>query len=199
MLDTGNSQAQTPRMNMNIDEKQFSLNGAASKNKFLSILIVVAIAMATLSPPAIAPASAEVTQDRFTVPFMIPFGVPCADLPPGVTSISGVANFFLRTTTRIDSDGGIHLNINGTAFGTAIDNNGVVYSFNYANHISIDIPPGGGFPQQVRMTDHFNLNGTGKDNHMHVGFVIVGSIDGPGDLHIDTINIRGDAFNCDPI
>src|SRR5262245_44202435 len=187
---------------MNPDHKQFSLNRAASKGKYLSILIVVVIAMATLSPPATGPATAEVIQDRFTVSFTIPFGVPCADLPPGVTLISGDANFFLRTTTRVDSDGGVHLNLNGTAFGTATDNNGVVYSFNYANHFSIDMPPSGDFPQQVRMTDHLNLNGKGKANHMKVGFVIVGSIDDPGDVfpwHTDAINIRGDAFDCDPI
>jgi hypothetical protein len=171
------------------------------KVRRIAVPILVVIAMATLSAPAIAPASAEVTQDRFTVPFTIPFGVPCADLPPGVTLISGVADFFVRTTTRVDSAGVTHLNINATAFGTATDNNGAVYSFNYANHLSIDIPPDE-FPQQIRMTDHFNLNGKGKANHMHVGFVIVGTIDGPGDMfpwHTDTINIRGDAFNCDPI
>ena len=101
----------------------------------------------------------------------------------------------------VDSSGVTHLNINATALGAAIDNNGVVYSFNYANHFSIDVPPGE-FPQQIRMTDHFNLNGEGKANQMHVGFVIVGTIDASGDVFpwdTETINIRGDAFNCDPI
>src|ERR1044071_2003607 len=91
--------------------------------------------------------------------------------------------------------------IKATALGAAIDNNGVVYSFNYANHFSVDVPPGE-FPQQIRMTDHFNLNGEGKANQMQVGFVIVGTIDASGDVFpwdTETINIRGDAFNCDPI
>jgi hypothetical protein len=168
----------------------------------IAISAVLVTALASLSASAVAPATPAVTQERFSVPFSIPFGVPCADLPPGVTSISGVAQFFVRTTTRVDSSGVTHLNINATAFGPATDNNGATYSFNYANHFSVDIPPGAGFPQQIRMTDHFNLNGKGKAGHMHVGFVIVGSIDGPGDTfpwHTDTINIRGDAFNCDPI
>ena len=167
----------------------------------MAVLSVLVAALASLSTLAVVAATPAVTQDRFTVPFTIPFGVPCVDLPPGVTLISGVAEFFQRTTTMVDSSGVTHLNINSTALGTAIDNNGVVYSFNYANHFSIDVPPGE-FPQQIRMTDHFNLNGEGNANHMQVGFVIVGTIDGSGDVfpwHTDTINIRGDAFNCDPI
>ena len=167
----------------------------------MAVLAVLVTALASLSTLAVVATTPAVTQDRFTVPFTIPFGVPCAELPPGVTLISGVAEFFQRTTTRVDSSGVTHLNINATALGTATDNNGVVYSFNYANHFSIDVPPGE-FPQQIRMTDHFNLNGKGKANHMQVGFVIVGTIDGSGDVfpfHTETINIRGDAFNCDPI
>ena len=172
----------------------------------MAVLAVLVTALASLSTLAVVAATPAVTLDRFTVPFTIPGvfqanGTPCVDLPPGVTSISGVAEFFQRTTTRVDSSGVTHLNIDATALGAAIDNNGVVYSFNYANHFSIDVPPGE-FPQQIRMTDHFNLNGEGKANQMHVGFVIVGTIDGPGDVFpfdTETINIRGDAFNCDPI
>jgi hypothetical protein len=172
------------------------------KLKRITVLAVLITAMVSLPVSAVSPAAtSQVILERFSVPFDIPFGVPCADLPPGVTSVSGTAEFFLRTTSRVDNNGVTHLNINGTAFGTATDNNGVVYSFNYANHFSVDIPPDE-FPQQIRMTDHFNLNGQGKDSHMHVGFVIVGTIDGPGDVfpfHTDAINVRGDAFNCDPI
>ena len=170
----------------------------------MAVLAVLVTALASLS--TLAAATPAVTQDRFTVPFTIPGvfqanGTPCVDLPPGVTSISGVAEFFQRTITRVDSSGVTHLNIDATALGAAIDNNGVVYSFNYANHFSVDVPPGE-FPQQIRMTDHFNLYGEGKANHMQVGFVIVGTIDASGDVFpwdTETINIRGDAFNCDPI
>lgn len=171
------------------------------KNPKMAVLAVLVTAVASLSTSAVASPTPAVTQERFSVPFTIPFGAPCADLPPGVTLISGVAEFYLRTTTRVDSSGVTHLNINGTAFGIAVDNNGAIYAFNYANHFSVDVPLGG-FPQQIRMTDHFNLNGAGKASHMHVGFVIVGTIDEPGDVfpwNTDAINIRGDAFNCDPI
>jgi len=182
--------------------------GPLAGTKRMAVLAVLVTALASLSTLAVVAATATpaVTQDRFTVSFTIPGvfqanGTPCVDLPPGVTSISGVAEFFQRTTSRVDSSGVTHLNINATALGAAIDNNGAVYSFNYANHFSIDVPPGE-FPQQIRMVDHFNLNGQGQANHMEVSFSIVGTIDAPGDLFpwdTDTIHIRGDAFNCDPI
>jgi hypothetical protein len=164
----------------------------------MAVLTVLLTALANLPALALAPVSPDVTQERFSVPFTIPFGVPCADLPPGVSEISGVAEFFVRTTARVDKDGVLHLNINATAFGNATDNNGETYSFNYANHFSVDVPPNE-FPQQFRVTDHFNLNGKGKASHMHLGFVVVGTAFGPNDVVTDTINIRGDAFNCDPI
>jgi len=166
-----------------------------------AVLALLITAMASLSTLGVL-ADPAVTHERFSVPFTIPFGVPCADLPPGVTAISGEAEFFVRTTTMVDKSGVTHMNINATASGGAIDNNGVFYSFNYANHFSVDVPAGGGFPQEIRMTDHFNLNGQGKDLQMHVGFVIVGTIDDPTQFFpwdTETINIRGDAFNCDPI
>ncbi|PWT93689.1 MAG: hypothetical protein C5B55_04095 [Blastocatellia bacterium] len=165
----------------------------------LLALGIVAFALTfTIAPKSSAASS---TQDHFTVPFSIPFGVPCADLPPGVTQIDGVANFFVVTTTRVDSAGVAHINMNGQADGDATDNNGVAYHFNYANHFSLDVPPGD-FPIPIHMSDHFNLNGNGKDAHMRVGFVIRGTIQDANDLfpwHTTAINIRGDAFNCDPI
>jgi len=171
------------------------------KKRLVQLLLLTAVVFAlafTIAPKSSAESS---TQERFTQPFSIPFGVPCAELPPGVTQIDGVANFFLVTTVRVDSAGVTHLNINGQADGDATDNNGTSYHFNYANHFSVDVPPGD-FPQLIRMSDHFNLNGKGKDAHMHVGFVIRGTILDASDIfpwHTTSINVRGDAFNCDPI
>jgi hypothetical protein len=165
----------------------------------MAVLAVLVAALVALPAPVVTPSvSAQVTQERFSVPFTIPFGLPCADLPPGVTEISGVAEFFVRVTARLDNDDVLHLNINATAFGTATDNNGVVYSFNYANHFSVDVPANE-FPQHFKTNDHFNLNGQGKADHMHLGFVVVGTALGPDDFVTDTINVRGDAFDCDPI
>jgi hypothetical protein len=171
------------------------------KRRIVLLLPLIAVALTLALTNAPRSSAERSTHERFEVPFSIPFGVPCADLPPGVTQIDGVANFFLVTTVRVDSAGVAHVNINGQADGDATDNNGTSYHFNYANHLSIEAPDGE-FPQQIRMTDHFNLNGKGKDAHMKVGFVIRGTIEDASDLfpwHTTAINIRGDAFNCDPI
>ena len=171
------------------------------KKRIVQLLPLIAVAFAVALTGAPRSSAESSTHESFSVPFSIPFGVPCADLPPGVTQIDGVANFFLVTTTRVDSAGVAHLNINGQADGDATDNNGTSYHFNYANHFSVEVPPGD-FPQQIRMTDHFNLNGKGKDAHLQVGFVIRGTIEDASDFfpwHTTAINIRGDAFNCDPI
>jgi hypothetical protein len=45
-----------------------------------------------------------------------------------------------------------------------------VYGFNYHNHASQQIPPGG-FPFTAEVTDHFNLVGNGQANQFQVHFV----------------------------
>ena len=42
--------------------------------------------------------------------------------------------------------------------GTATDSDGAEYVFGYHNHAGVDVPPGG-FPMEMFLTDHFNLNG----------------------------------------
>ncbi len=176
-----------------------------NSRRALRRMAVLALLVAGLIiPPAFVAtpsASAETFRDRYTVDFTIPSGA-CADLPDGIESVSGTAHFFVVTTVRVDKSGVTHINQNQIAFGTATDNEGGFYLFNYANHASYTVPAGADFPQQVRMSDHFNLNGKGRAAHMHVGFVIVGTIEGPDDpfpFHTDAISVRGDAFNCDPI
>jgi hypothetical protein len=172
--------------------------------KLLSSLLLTVFVGGLLvtNASAVEPAGGNTTIDRFSVPFSIPWSeLPCADLPPGVTEISGVANFRLVTTVRVDDGGVTYLNQNGFADGTATDNLGGSYLINYANHFDAEIPPDG-FPQQIRMIDHFNLNGRGRNSRMHVGFVIVGTIESPDDTfpwQTTAINIRGDAIGCDPI
>src|SRR5258705_11863910 len=103
------------------------------KKRIVQLLLLIAVAFALALTSAPRSSAESSTQERFSVPFSIPFGVPCADLPPGVTQIDGVANFFLVTTTRVDSAGVAHVNVNGQADGDATDNNGASYHFNYAN------------------------------------------------------------------
>jgi hypothetical protein len=160
-----------------------------------AVLAALAVALVALPAPLKSrTASAQSDRQRFTEDFTIPS--PCV----GGLVVSGTANFFVVTTSRVDKNGVAHVNVNAFADGAATDNNGGSYNFNYFNHSSVDIPPTG-FPQQVRFTDHFNLNGKGKAAHMRVGFVLVVTVTGPGenDFFIDQVlNLRGDP-DCDPI
>jgi hypothetical protein len=65
-----------------------------------------------------------------------------------------VYRIVINTQTR--PDGSTHTVVNSLATGTAIDNAGGAYHFNYHNHSSEDVAPGG-FPIQLRFNDHFNL------------------------------------------
>ncbi len=168
-----------------------------------TLTIIALIGAVFAAPSAFASAAPNTTIERFTVPFALPWTdqYPCTEMPPGVTSITGTANFRVVTTTRVDGGGTTYLNQNAFADGTATDNLGTDYRINYASHFDLEIPPGE-YPQQLRFTDHFNLNGRGRNNQMHVGFLMVGTIEGPGDAfpwHTNFINIRGDAIGCDPI
>ncbi len=176
--------------------KNFKLT--VSPKLLLSLFVAVLVGVMTTD----AAAAGNTSIERFSVPFAIPWSeLPCADLPPGVTEVSGVADFRLVTVVRVDAGGATYVNQNGYADGTATDNLGGSYRFNYANHFDAEVPPGG-FPQQIMMVDHFNLLGRSGSSRMHVGFVITGTIesaDDPFPWHTTGIVIRGDAIGCDPI
>src|SRR5262245_5265624 len=99
----------------------------------------------------------------------------------------------------IDQDGVAHVQMNALATGTATDNEGGSYGFNYHNHASVTIQPGG-FPFYFETTDHFNLEGKGNANHMHVGFVARVTFTSPSDPPtVEFVNMKGNPFFCDPI
>jgi len=108
-------------------------------NRKRSAVLTVAIAMAL-------PLSAhgQATQIRTPVTFTLS---GCTSLPAGLT-VTGSGESFVVVTTRVDSNGFTHIEQNTLTTGTATDSNGASYSFNYHNHASFDIPPGG-FPFTV--------------------------------------------------
>jgi hypothetical protein len=122
----------------------------------------------------------------------------CPYLPAGLT-VSGSGDDFLVVNARVDGDGVTYLERNDLVTGTATDSNGASYKFNYHNHASITIPPGG-FPQSFTTTDHFNLVGNGQADQLHVRFVARVTIPSPTDPPIiEFVNSHGDPFFCDPI
>jgi hypothetical protein len=140
-------------------------------------------------------AMAEVTQIRQPVSFTLS---GCTALPVGVI-VHGSGDAFIVTTTRVDKNGVTHLQVNNVTTGTATDSNGAAYIFNYHNHVSQEVPPGG-FPSQITIgADHFNLVGAGQANKVQVHFVARATFFSPTAFVIDFINVHGNPFSCDPI
>lgn len=166
------------------------------KRKRIAVLAVLAIALAI--PPlsvGVPRALAAATQIRMPISFTLPAG-QCPNLQ---VTVEGNGESFLVINDRIDQNGVLHINRNDLVTGTATDSDGASYGFNYHNHAEIDIPPGG-FPFQVTTTDHFNLNGEGKANHLHVGFVLRLTFTSPSDPPtVEFVNVRGNPMFCDPI
>lgn len=141
-------------------------------------------------------ASAETFREHFSIPFTIPYDGACAQLPDGLV-VSGTADLYVVTVVRVDRNGVSHVNINSRSTGTATDNQGGAYRFNYSSHMSQEFPPGE-YPVQVKWTDHFNLVGAGRTIQVHTGFVLRGTITAAG-FEMNFINTHGDPFSCDPI
>ena len=141
-------------------------------------------------------ASAETFRERISVPFTIPYDGACSQLPDGLV-VSGTADLYVVTVTRVDKNGVTHVNINSRATGTAADNEGGTYRYNYSSHQSQEFPPGES-NIQIKWTDHFNLVGAGRTIQVHTGFVLRGTITESG-FEMNFINTYGDPFSCDPI
>ena len=158
-------------------------------------IAVVTIVLSTLPTAMVPTASAQTTQARAPISFTLTPACPNLKV-----TVVGTGESFTVTNHRIDQNGVDHVQINNLVTGTATDNEGTTYRFNYHNHATLEVPAGG-FPFSVTTTDHFNLVGKGKANQVHIGFVVRLTITGPSDPPIvdRLVNMRGEAFFCDPI
>src|SRR5262249_53408535 len=156
-----------------MNEKRFSNAKAAVAFVIVSLLIV---------PSAFA----QTSQIRTPVSFTLS---GCSMLPPGLT-IYGSGESFMVVNSRIDSNGTAHIEQNNLVVGTATDSNGAVYSFNYHNHASMEIPASG-FPFSFQTTDHFNLVGNGQANQFQVHFVARGTFFSPTSFTVEFVNTHG--------
>jgi hypothetical protein len=157
---------------------------------------VLAIAVA-IPPLSLAPAPALAQSTRIRMP--ISFTLPAGQCPSLEVTIEGNGESFIVTNERIDENGVHHIIMNNFSAGTAVDSDDATYLFNYHQHAEMDVPSAG-FPFQLTATDHFNLNGEGKANHLHVGFVASATFTSPSDPPtIEFVNMRGNPFSCDPI
>jgi hypothetical protein len=122
----------------------------------------------------------------------------CSDLQN--VTIYGTGTKSTVTTEQTMPDGSTHREINTTVLGTATDNVGGTYRFDYHNHAAVDIPPGGS-PVQVMMTDGYNLVGNGGANNLHTHFqaTFTAPSTDPETWTYTPIKVHGTPFNCDPI
>jgi hypothetical protein len=159
--------------------------------------IIALSAIGLVALPLIVVPTAMAKADHTRTPVSFTLTPACPNLS---VTVMGEGEMFTVTNHRIDANGVDHVQINSLATGSATDSEGKNYGFNYSNHATMEIPPGG-FPFSVTTTDHFNLVGEGKANQIHVGFVVRLTITGPNDPPIveRLVNMRGDAFFCDGI
>ena len=145
------------------------------------------VAMAVVATAALGLTAGALGGSSLTVPVSFDLSSDfCSQLAPG-TTVSGTGT----ATATFDARGQIHVLIRGTA----TDNNGGSYRFNYHQDV---LPRAGGTISQV--VDHFNLVGDGTNIKLHSHFVVI--IDGT-DLETATMfdlkQLHGDPFGCDPI
>ena len=156
--------------------------------------ILLALTPAILSMATISPVSAQANLFRSPVSFTLK---NCTQLPAGLV-ITGSGESLLVISTRTDKDGNTVIQRHNVVTGTASDNNGGTYVFNYADNSTMTVPPGV-FPITASVNDHFNLLGPGKGNQMQVGFNADVTITGPNTFIFSPISLRGNPFSCDPI
>ena len=99
----------------------------------------------------------------------------------------------------VNAKGILHTTIRGTA----TDNAGGSYRFNYANQNDGYFSYAGSFPVEITMTDHFNLIGNGGVNNIHAHFVWKLTANAPypaAPLEEMFFHGKGGSFEgCDPL
>jgi hypothetical protein len=114
--------------------------------------------------------------------------LPCSMMPAGMwVAGTGTVTFF--------EEAGAHGTLNSMARGTATDNQGGSYQWNY--HQSIQ-PLADGI--HSRVVDQFGLDGSGAAGGIHSHFIAI--IEGTNleeSTTFELLLLKGDPFTCDPL
>jgi len=159
----------------------------------MRLRILLAMAPAILATTGL-PAWGQASQFRSAISFTLK---GCTQLPAGLV-ITGSGESFIVISTRTDQNGNTVIERHNVVTGTATDNQGGSYIFNYADNSTMTIPPNV-FPITASVNDHFNLLGAGPGNQMQVGFNADVTITSPTTFIFTPISIRGNPASCDPI
>jgi hypothetical protein len=163
-----------------------------------AVLGVVAVASCVLAGTAGAgpgkPGSGDVSFATLT-------HASCPFVPAG-TTIDWTGPETSHEVDHPNADGSVTMLVVSHASGTATDNHGNSYAFDYSNAFRVTSSDGG-VTASGTMTDHFSLAGPAL--HLSNGFIADVTF-GPGTaFHADFINVRGDPIgsdgtaHCDPL
>ena len=160
------------------------------------VFALLAIAVFALGSGSALGAPPTVTEE--TVGFVLS-AETCANLPPG-TVITGTGTSKAIESVTTDGDG-VTTVINTThASGTATDQDGHTYRFNYSNHFQISNTGPTDPVLSGIMVDSFSLAGNGPA-HLNNGFRAVFTFNFlTGAVSFQELTSRGDALDgCDPL
>jgi hypothetical protein len=140
--------------------------------------------------------------DEFPVGFVVT-SATCPNLPPG-TTITGTGSEKSITSSRIDRNGVVTVMNSTHAVGTATDQDGNSYVFNYSNSFRVAKGPNDPFFTGT-MVDSFSLAGQGPAR-LHNGFVAGLTTDLETFFAFEEQSSRGDPIDfttgasvCDPL
>ena len=159
--------------------------------------VVLAVAALALGGTSALAANGGATIEEDPVVFVLT-SADCQNLPPG-TTVTGTGTQKSITTVRTDNNGITTIANNTTAQGTAIDQAGNTYVFNYANNFRISNSASTPGVFSGRMTDSFSLAGNGPAR-LSNGFQGIFTTDFLTFATIDELNSRGNPLEgCDPL
>jgi hypothetical protein len=169
--------------------------------KRLVTTLLAAAGLALGGTSALA-ADGGATIEEFPVSFVIT-SATCSNLAAG-TTINGAGTMTSITLMNTDKDGVTTVHNTSHASGTATDQAGNTYHFNYANNYRISNSAATPGVFSGRMTDSFSLAGDGPA-HLNNGFQAIFTTDGATNS-FEPLNSRGDPIDfatatahCDPL
>jgi hypothetical protein len=166
-----------------------------------AVVTVIGVVSFALSLGAIVVASNGATVETFPVSFVLSSEM-CSNLPSG-TMLTGSGTEKSITTTRTDRDGIVIVTNSSHAHGTATDQDGNTYVFNYSNEFRATLEGGvyTGF-----MTDSFALAGGGPAHlnngfvgHFESDFLTFFTVPGVISSHGDPLDFVTGDTHCDPL
>jgi hypothetical protein len=172
----------------------FARRGGAMSRRLL-FAVFIALSSAVVAGGAVA-AGNEDSTTVFTEPveWVLPAGL-CPVLPPEL-AVTGEGTARAIVHTSVDAQGVLHVALVDTINGTATDNAGDSYQWNYHNAQTVQVTE---FPFVITVTDHFNLVGAGAANQIHTSFTLRLLVDESGTVTRLVSRLHGFPGRCDPL